>query len=161
MEIPRLKNKAQNTLNSFSAKWQTGNFFLQTFLDKFIYLFQSLNSKYYKDYILVHLCLLIVNYMPDILEDAINVRNSPCFQEWQKCQLSTRIYALLLPGYMIPLSVSCGQMTKFLPTEYEKKSVPLLILNIKKLGMTPSCSLFPSLKMKPGHDCNPADNYMP
>lgn len=71
------------------------------------------------------------------------------------------VYHLLPPGHMIPLSVSCGQMTKFLPTEYEKKSVPLLILNIKKLGMTPSYSLFPSLKMKPRHDSNPTDNYMP
>lgn len=97
------------------------------------------------------MCLLIVNYMPDILEHAINVNK--CFEKWQRVTVvhqnlcSPSSWAddcpaiLQFPAF---LAVSCGQMIKFLPTEYEQRiSVALLGLNIKNLGMTPSCS-FPS-----------------
>lgn len=69
----------------------------ETFPDKVIYLLQPLNINYNKDYILIHSCLLIINYILDILEDRINLRDSPCFQEWQ----TAKIFSLLLPGHMI------------------------------------------------------------
>lgn len=74
-----------------------------------------------------------------ILEDAINVRASPCSQEWQ----TIKVYSLLLPRHACPallqfpafFDFSCGWMTKFLPKRYrQKKWVPLLGLNIKKLA---------------------------
>lgn len=51
----------------------------ETFPDKLIYLFQPLNINYNKDYTLIHLCLLIINYILDILEDTINISDSPYF----------------------------------------------------------------------------------
>lgn len=59
----------------------------ETFPDKFIYLLQPLNINYNKDYILIHLCLLTINYTLDILEDTINIRDSPCFQKWQTTKI--------------------------------------------------------------------------
>lgn len=67
----------------------------ETFPDKLTYLLPPLNINYNKD-ILIHLYLLIINYILDILEDTISVRDSPCFQEWQ----TTKIFSLL-PGHMI------------------------------------------------------------
>lgn len=103
--------------------------------------------------------------MLDILEDAINVRDSRCFQEWH----TSKIYSLL-PRHNCPallqfpafFDFSCGQMTKFLPKEYKQKSVPLLGLSIMKLGMPPPPrSLSPFHQMKPGHSSNPPADCMP